>query len=159
MRCKFFAFFMTLPFCAASVASDFVTLQCSGERQTIQQDRKAQAIFDALGKSHSTPFSQIYKIKFDENDPVVMIMTEDKKFVVLEGGKSERHSVYECKSSEFDIKCNFVQAHKNYVSSRDLTISRVDGALSSGFSFLGPAGFSTIEKGVCKKFDEGSVLF
>ncbi|MNF89909.1 hypothetical protein D3C84_724560 [compost metagenome] len=86
-------------------------------------------------------------------------MTGDKKFVEIEGGQGKTHSVYECKSSEFDIKCNFVQSIGGYVSSRDLTVSRVDGAYRSGLSVLGPGGFNKIEKGECKKFDEGKTLF
>lgn len=147
MRSVFGVLFPALLFFSGcSFADEFVTLQCSGESQTV-----------SVVKAAPVPFTHIYKVNFDKYEPAVMIAGDDGKFALLEGGKTDRHTVYECVSSDFDIKCNSVLRHDSGVSTRDLSISRVDGVYRSNFAFLGL--FSTAEIGGCKKFDEAKTLF
>lgn len=122
-------------------------------------------IKQSLGSSMVKPFTDIYKIKFDENDPVIMVQKDDGTFVELEGGKKDTHDVYDCKSTNHHFKCNIVgiialENGGEINNKREIFLSRSDGRFTENvITIIGSIVMQTVDEGVCKEVNEKSNLF
>lgn len=113
-----------------------------------------------MGLGGASPFTEIYKINFDNSNPVIMFKNPDSgSFVQLEGGKMERHSIYSCKSNEFQFECNMASEINKIISTRQLSISRVDGSYKEVFAVHGAVNFNVYKSGVCRKASDVKALF